>query len=334
MFNFKKFIGFSWTGFIPPQYLLANKRFRKVVLEPPDYNPGSWQGAGKVLVDYENHEFWLTSRPRRARPVRGYAIQIYRSKNGEDYSLETTITREELKEQTKLNILSIEGQQLLKDPATGKYYLYVSIDIDHPPIPGWDTFLLTADDPKGPWTPHGLVLTREYPYEVKEARDSVIDIIDGRYIALYKANNGSRVNVALAVSSDGLKWEKMGILKLNGLNQPHYLFISGRIFAGTLHPIFIGFETRHVVRGGGYTGTFVAYYVNLRELDLKTLYKGVWKPESPYERKDYPVHGYCDIVYDPFKERFLIYVEAVDPNSELGLDYEVDRLILYEVPLS
>jgi len=51
-----------------------------------------------------------------------------------------------------------------------------------------------------------------------------------------------------------------------------------------------------------------------------------------YERSDYPVHSYCDVVPDPLQERTLIYVEAVDPSG-IGLDKEVDRLLLYEVPL-
>ena len=323
----------SWAGFYPPQAILRKKKFKKVVLEPPDCKPGSWRGAGKVLVDYENKEFWLTTRPRRAVPIRGYAVEIYRSTNGEDYSLVTTISREELKEHTGLNIASIEGQQLLKDPLTGKYYLYVAVDLQQPPCPGWDTLLLVADDPKGPWEPKGLVLRREYPYEVKEARDATIDIIDGLYFAVYKVNDGLRVNMALAVSSDGINWRKLGILGLDNGCQPHYFFLSGKIFAGTLGPILLGFETLYVTRGGGYTDTFVAYLLNYREKRLETLFKGRWEPQSPYERKDYPVHGYCDIVYDPFKERFLIFIEAVDPSSELGLNYEIDRVLLYETRL-
>jgi len=319
-----------WSGFPPPQAILRNKKFKKVVLEPPEYKPGAWRGAGKVLIDLENREFWLTTRPRKARPVRGYAVEIYRSKNGEDFYLETSITREELISETGVKIASIEGQQLLRDPLTGKYYLYLSVDVDEPPIPGWDTLLLAAEDPKGPWKSLGFVLRREESYEVLEARDSVIDIIDGLYFAVYKANDGSRVNMALAVSRDGINWRKLGVLGLDGKSQPHYFFLSGKIFAGALGLIFIGFETLYVTRGGGYTDTFVAYLLDHRRADLETLFKGKWVPESSYERRDYPVHGYCDIVYDPFKERFLIYIEAVDPSSDLGLDYEMDRLILYE----
>jgi hypothetical protein len=38
------------------------------------------------------------------------------------------------------------------------------------------------------------------------------------------------------------------------------------------------------------------------------------------------------VVPDPLRDRILIYVEAIDPSG-IGLNKEIDRLILYEVPL-
>lgn len=333
MFNLRKYVGLGWQGLLPASYLLRARRFKRVVLEPPDYNPGSWRGAGKVLVDVDHGEYLLTCRPRRARPVRGYAVEIYKSSNGEDFSLVATITKEELSEMTGLEVRSIEGQQLLLDPATGRYHLYLAVDnVGSAPVPGWDTLLLVSDDPKGPWESRGLVIRRGPTYDCREARDAVIDVLDGVYVALYKANDGGRVNVALAVSNDGVEWRKLGVLRLGGASQPAYFFLYGRILAGSLGPIFVGFETRMVVEGAGVTDRFSSYLIDLRERNLVKLFSGRWEPQSPYERKDYPVHGYCDVVPDPLQDRVLIYVEAIDPR-DIGLDKEVDRLLLYEVGL-
>jgi len=54
-----------WQGFVPPQYIFAHRRFKCVALDPPDFNPGSWIGAGKLLFDHENKKFLLTARPRK-----------------------------------------------------------------------------------------------------------------------------------------------------------------------------------------------------------------------------------------------------------------------------
>ncbi|MCD6357404.1 MAG: hypothetical protein J7L75_02375 [Thermoproteales archaeon] len=333
MFNLRKYVGMGWQGLLPASYLLRRREFKRVVLEPPDYSPGSWRGAGKVLVDAEHGEYLLTCRPRRARPIRGYAVEIYQSRDGEGFNLVATITKEELSEMTGLEVRSIEGQQLLLDPATGRYHLYLAVDnVGSAPVPGWDTLLLTSDDPRGPWESKGLVIRRGPAYDCREARDATIDIIDGVYLALYKANDGARVNMALAVSNDGVRWRKLGVLKLGGGPQPAYLLLCGKILAGSLGPIFVGFENRVVIEGAAVTDTFSSYLIDLHRMSLVKLFSGRWEPKSPYEHERYPVHSYCDVVPDPLQDRVLIYVEAIDPR-DVGLDKEVDRLLLYEVSL-
>lgn len=70
-----------WYGLYPPQAVFACRRFRKALLDPPSFEPGSWCGAGKMRVDGDSGEYWLTSRPRMAGK-RGYAVEIYRSRGG------------------------------------------------------------------------------------------------------------------------------------------------------------------------------------------------------------------------------------------------------------
>jgi len=326
-----KLEGWRIYGIVPPHYLLSQRKFLKVVLEPPSFEPGSWRGAGNVLVDYDTHEFWLTTRPRKVG-VRGYGVEIYRSTNGEDYSLTYFMSKEEVSELCGRKIKSIEGQQMLLDPLTGRYYLYLAIDDEKP---GWCTLLLSADDPRGPWTSERVVLERGEDYDLLEARDSTISFVDGKFFALYKANSGKRVNMALAVSSDGKSWRKLGVLEIDGKPQPDYLLLYGNIFSSGLGAMFIGAASRAVVNGAAVAKTFEAYIIDYRNINLETIFVGEWTPKSPYERKDYPIHSYVDIVYDPFKDRYLIYVESIDPtySKDLGVNLEVDRVILYEVPL-
>ena len=324
----ERLFGYGWHGMIPPQFLLANRRFRGVVLDPPNFNPGSWRGAGNVLIDYDTQEFWLTTRPRNATN-RGYAFEVYRSHDGEDFKLVASLDKGTVGSMADLPMKSIEGQQLLRDPSTGRYHLYLAVDIG----PGWDTLLLTADDPAGPWSAHGIVIRRGKGYDSREARDAVIDIVDGRYFALYKANDGTKVGVGFATSNDGLNWSKHGVFKLD--EELPYILLCGNICTGSMGPVFVGFKTTTRVKGAAVTNTFAAYMIDYRNMKLEPLFSGLWTPLSPYERKDYPVHSYIDTVYDPFKGRVLIYVEAIDPvhSKEVGLNLEVNRLILYEVPL-
>ncbi|RLF18029.1 MAG: hypothetical protein DRN06_02515 [Thermoprotei archaeon] len=324
------FYGHRWIGALPSSYILSTRRFKKVVLEPPDYNPGSWIGAGNAIL--HEGEFLLAARPRKW-PERGFAANVYASRNGEDYTLRSSISKEELAEMAGTPVRSIEGLQLLVDPYTQNYRLYVSVDATE--VRGWDTVLLESDDPAGPWEFKGFVLRRGRSYDSREARDATITVIDGLYVALYKANDGSRVNMALAVSHDGVEWEKLGLLKLDGRPQPGYLLLYGTVLPGIMAPILYSFETVNVVKGAALSKIFASYLLDLRDMNLVTLHKAPWTPMSEFEREDYPVHTYVDLLYDSDRSRLLVYLEAVDPkySKEPGLNLEVDRLILYEVKL-
>lgn len=333
----------SWYGLYPPQALFLKRKFRKVILEPPNYNPGSWCGAGKLWIDEESKEYWLTSRPREGEARRGYAVEIYRSKDGENYSLVTWITKEELSEMTKARVQSIENQQLLRDPTTGHYHLYLSLDVAQENLAGkesrifeskWETFLLTAEDPSGPWEQEGFVIRGDTEYDSGEARDSTIDIIDGQYFCLYKARKTGTniVHTALAVSKDGKRWQKLGIPRVDNEQQPNYFLLSGSIVPGSTGIFFIGTKTLEVVKGAALTKYFVVYRIDYRNLNLETIFSASWIPLSRFEHKEYPIHTYAQVVFDTIKgNRWLIWIEAVDPNysKEPGLNLEVDRVLLY-----
>ena len=335
-------IGRMWQGLYPPQSIFGRRRFRRVLLDPPNFNPGSWCGAGKLWIDREDEEYWLTSRPREGGLRRGYAVDIYRSGNGEDFNLAASITKEELGVICGKEVHSIEGQQLLRDPLTGLYFLYLSVDTAKENIAGvtdkvydsrWETYLMTSEDPNGPWKGGCFALVGDADYDNGEARDATIDVVDGRYIALYKARKAGtmEVHMALALSPDGKKWSKLGELKVNGEPQRDFFLLSGSILSGCTGPIFVGTKTTEVIRGAALTKHFAAYVIDYRRLNLETIFEALWIPGSGYEHEEYPIHTYASLVYDSIKDRWLTSIEAVDPtfSKEPGLNSEVDRLLLY-----
>jgi len=331
-----------WQGLYPPQSIFGRRRFRRVLLDPPNFNPGSWCGAGKLWIDGGDGEYWLTSRPREGESRRGYAVDIYRSGNGEDFTLAESITKEELGGICGKDVHSIEGQQLLRDPLTGLYFLYLSVDVAKENIAGgtdrvyesrWETYLMTSEDPNGPWRGECFALAGDADYDNGEARDATIDVVDGRYIALYKARRAGMMeaHMALALSPDGKVWSKLGELKVNGEPQRDFLLLSGSILSGCTGPIFVGTKTTDVIRGAALTRHFAAYAIDYRRKNLETIFEALWIPGSRYEHGVYPIHTYASVVYDPIKDRWLTSIEAVDPtfSEEPGLNSEVDRLLLY-----
>lgn len=344
-----------WQGIIPPQYIFANRRFKCVVLDPPSFDPGSWIGAGKAIFDEEDQGFLLTARPRKAEgKLRGFAINIYRSKDGERFELATSVGKEELSQNSDLEIHSIEGSQLLKSPLTGEWHLYLSVDTGSEFVWGglhWETLLLTAPRIESPWKSEGLVIKNDQPYDSNQARDATIDIVDGRWFCLYKAvDNNRRERPAFATSSDGISWRKHGVFTID--TNERLAFLSGTIFAGTNGPLFIGLEKsledsrvthngiiyadeHKIGHGGGSAANFVAYNLDYRNMNLETIFRKPWEPKSEYEHKEHPLLGYASLVCDPFKNRMLTYVEAIDGKltKRVGLNETVERLLVYETVL-
>jgi hypothetical protein len=330
-------------GAFQPQTIFSRRKFRRVLLNPPSFQPGSWCGAGKLWVDAADGEYLLTSRPREGGERRGYAAEVYRSRDGEAYGLISSISKEEVSAASGLRVQSIENQQILRDPLTGLYHLYLSIDVAGENVAGsadriyesrWETYLLVSADPTGPWKGAGFALRGDAQYDDGEARDCTIDIIDGKYICLYKARGARRdvVSTALAISGDGKSWTKLGIPRVQGGPRGDFFLLNGSIIAGPLGPTFMGTETTEVVKGAALTRTFCAYAIDLRGMNLRKVFSARWFPGSQYEHAIYPIHTYAGIAYDVIGDLgWMMWIEAVDPtfSSEPGLNLEVDRLLLY-----
>lgn len=345
----------GWQGFFPPQRIFSKRRFAGIALDPPDMEPGSWIGAGKAVFDAPSKTFLLTARPRKAAGnVRGYEANIYSSRDGVRYKRICGMTRENVLEKSGVKVHSIEGTQLLRDPLTDRWHFYLSVDTGKDFVWGgleWETMLFTAEDFTGPWESEGIVLSNDQEYDAGQARDSTIDIVDGRWLCLYKAKNAKREErPALATSRDGIQFQKHGVLTVDG--EDRICFLSGSLFAAAGGILFIGLEhfpedslaidpneeyadEHKVGHGGGPPANFVAMLLDTRNRNLETIFRTRWVPLSEYEWEEHPLLGYASLVEDPHRHRMLMYVEAIDKRltKAIGLNTTVERLLVYECPL-
>ncbi|MFP3195274.1 MAG: hypothetical protein RXQ74_00200 [Caldivirga sp.] len=319
-----------------PQCIFRLRRFVGVVQDPPSFEPGSWRGAGDLLIDPVNREYWLTSRPRVAGP-RGTGVEVWYSSNGEQYTLVSFLPKEEVAKMAGTNVLSIENNQLIQDPLTGKYHLYMSLDVGG----RWETFLVTSDDPRGPWSPVGFVIRTDRDYDSAEARDCTINVIDGRYIALCKAvrqGDHPHAYTELLTSKDGVNWVKLGLPTIDGKPQrpmPDAFLLNGDIVPSAYGPMFIGTVTTFA-HNAHITKYFGAYVIDLKGVNLEEVFMAEWKPGSMYEHPEYPIHTYCNVVKDPFTNEWRILIEAIDPRytKEIGVNTEVDRVLQYKAKVT
>ena len=74
-----------------------------------------------------------------------------------------------------------------------------------------------------------------------------------------------------------------------------------------------------------------------RRFQLRYLLRQPWpavesEPLSEYEHKDHPLLGYSSSLYEPEKQRFLMYVEILDGEytKQVGLNETVERVLVYE----
>ena len=76
---------------------------------------------------------------------------------------------------------------------------------------------------------------------------------------------------------------------------------------------------------------FAAYRVDLQDMDLKTIFVAPWEARSEYEHKEYTLLPYSSTVHDSVKNRVLMYVEAIGPETKsLGLNETIERVLVYE----
>jgi hypothetical protein len=314
--------------------MFENLKFKKIILQPPNKKPGSFRGAGALLID--GKDYWLTSRTRTAEK-RGYEVEIYHSKNGYDFSSIKTISRKQMEEFTGNKISSIEAQQIIRDPKTGKFYMYVSIDLIDNKYPHmWVVLLLIANKPSGKWINGGIVMYPKEPFNT--VKDCNIGIFNGRYIALCKAyiDKDKKLFTTLYTSSDGIKWKYSGIPTFNGKKQKSIFALDGSIYKFNNKIFVIGTKEEIFTRGLTTTNRLCIMELDLSKKDIKTVVSEKWKHLSNYERKNYPIHTYFTAVPDYAAGEWKVIAEITDPRytKKLGVFDVVDNVIMYTSTLN
>ena len=308
--------------------IFKNKRFKEIILNPPDYKPGSFKGAGDLLI--ENGNYWLTSRTR-TRDMRGYEVEIFLSKNGYRFKKIKTISIGELEKELDADLSSIEGQQLLYNRDKRLYYLYISVDFGSSLSHLWKTILMTSKVPSKDWKNMGVVIEPVAPFNT--AKDFNISYINGSYIGICKAyiDAKKQLYAALFSSKDGIKWKYWGIPKINGKDQPPIFAIDGKIFEFGNKIIFLGSSGSFFKNGLTASDRVCGFEIDLKKMNFNTLFSQKWKIGSKYENPECPIHTYCTPVPDYSKKEWKIVIEAIDPEHtrKLGVFDVVDHVIMY-----
>ena len=151
----------------------------------------------------------------------------------------------------------------------------------------------------------------------------------------------------LLTSDDGVGWRKHGPVTVDGQDVAPF-FASGTFFPSADGPVFLGVtgtastqpatsEQAHVYYDKSKVGHglgdkhYAAYRVDLERNDLKTIFSIPWEARSEYEHREYTLLPYSTTVYDPLKDRLLVYVEAIGPETKaLGLNETIERVVVYE----
>ena len=196
------------------------------VFEPDGKGFGYWVGGHDVVFDPPSGKFYMFHRLRvPLGKGRGGVCRIAESTDG----LRFTPIWEATKEQ--LDAESIEVGSLVRDPATGKWRLYICFE---PPGAKWQIDVIEADriEDLDPWR-HRTVM-RPSHYGVSFIKDPKVYIVGGIYHAFCCAEprvrwvdnaDGSRTAVGsdatvLLTSTDGVHFNRMQYVFEPGQGQP------------------------------------------------------------------------------------------------------------------
>ncbi|MGC8533194.1 MAG: hypothetical protein ACP5MV_01005 [Candidatus Parvarchaeum sp.] len=308
--------------------IFENKKFKKIILPPPNHKPGSFKGAGDLLINSSG--YWLTSRSR-TKQKRGYEVEIFHSKEGYNYKLIKKINIKQLEKNLNTKLSSIEGQQILYHEKEKLYYLYISVDFGDSNGHLWKTILMTTKNPSKDWENKGVVIEPVKPFNT--AKDFNISNINGLYIGLCKAyiDTKNQLKAALFTSKEGLHWKYIGVPLVDNKKQPKVFALDGKFYKLNNQIFFIGSLGNFFENGLTASDRICGYELNLKTNNLKTIFIDKWKVKSKYERLDYPLHTYCAPVFDHKKNEFKIIAEAIDPRytKKLGVFDVVDNVIMF-----
>jgi hypothetical protein len=176
-----------------------------VAIPPPGHGAGNWVGAPSAIR--HGDEIFLTYRLRR--PIgqgRGYAVEIARSADGENFEVLQAITKEQMDTE------SLE-RPVLMDLPDGRWRLYLSCATHG--TKHWRIEVMEADDP-GSFDP-ATARTVLPGDETKAVKDPVIVRHNGTWHLwasvhpLAEADQADQMVTEYATSPDGLDWTWHGV---------------------------------------------------------------------------------------------------------------------------
>jgi len=196
---------------MPPSYGKIPGQFKEytLVVESPKDEAEWWAGAPSALFD--DGVWWLACRmrtPDAPRGLRGYELQLLKSKDGVNFKVAQVIKREDVP------VPGFERPALLKDPTTGKYKLYACApdgagvwsiikfdDADKP-----DTF--KPDTARAVISP--LPMQDERDIRPDGYKDAVIVFAEGAYHAYVIGTMRRTERIYHFSSPDGETWQPVG----------------------------------------------------------------------------------------------------------------------------
>nr|AGF92914.1 hypothetical protein FLSS-5_0005 [uncultured organism] len=223
------------------------------VFEPDGRGPGNWVGAPKVVFDRKTDKFYMYHRVRKPLGKgRGVKARIAESSDGKDFEVITEGTKEQL------NADSLEAGSIIRDPATGKWRLYISYQpTGHN---SWRVGMIESDSPEefDFWEHRTVMLPDDYGlYSLK---DPSVFIVGGQYYAYVSVDqegdyevveqNGKEVRRPLGFDSSGLLTSPDGkywrdfryVLESGGGAQGERGHYKARLNSVVwLPPLFVGF---------------------------------------------------------------------------------------------
>lgn len=172
----------------------------KTVSSPPGDSMGFWAGAPSVTKDEEGG-IWLAQRLRNP-DERGYEIQILHSDNGEDFDLVHSLKKD------SFYANSLERPVLFRNPWSGNFELYLSIDAPHF---RWHIVRLEEEkNPKDfdPTTAQVVLRPSGQGSDSNVVKDPYIISVARRLYMFYIGWDETGEQAHMATSVNGKQWKK------------------------------------------------------------------------------------------------------------------------------
>lgn len=179
--------------------LLTQDDFKSysVVAVPPGNTLHCWAGAPSAVYDPDSDKFYIIYRVRNPEK-RGFEARIAESSDGVDFKTIKVFTN------TEFNCPSIERSAIIKDPKTGKFKLYPSVD--HAP---WRILKLDdVDDPRDFDSATAKPVLEGIESGPTHVKDPFVMVdANGLYRMYYIGFRSSHEELFMATSKDGESWQ-------------------------------------------------------------------------------------------------------------------------------